>query len=144
MGKLMSGLGLCLVLGAVLPALAQDPFTIQSYEPSEGDASSFLEVPPAQSEPEAPIIQPIPIAKAETVYKPGPLKSRARNAQVRSVRTPAQEYIYQRAVYRAQQRTNRIELRKWRGESLLRPSHHSDHFWSHEYGVPGWYSSNTK
>lgn len=120
MGKWISGLGLGLVMGVVQPALAQDPFTMPSYEP--------------------PIIhQPISIAQNDKARK-----SRAQNAHVRANRTPAQDFIYKRAVFQAQQRTRRIEERKWKGTSLLRPSNPPEVTWYEGYSIPVWYWANLK
>jgi hypothetical protein len=138
MGKLLAGVGFGLVLSSVQPALAQDPFAVQSYERSTG-SSKFLEVP---SDPPEPIIQSIPLAQRERMYNEKPLTSRPKNAHVRTVRTPAQEFIHQRAVFHAQQRTQRMEQRKWRGESLLRPSNPSDAPWIVNYELPLWYSAH--
>lgn len=145
MSKLLGGLGLCFALSAVPSAFAQDPFTVPNYEPAPMDAGPVLtEFPAPVAELEKPIIQATPADKAEPQFNDAPLKSRTQNAHVRSARTPAQEYIYKRATFEAQQRTLRMEQRKWRGESLLRPDNHTDHSWWYEYSVPVWMSSYRK
>jgi len=139
MGKLMGGLGLCVALCAANPASAQDPFSNQNYEPSANDAETpFLQAP--QTGEDTPIIQTIPQEKKASSRKatPRPAKRRPPKSRVRSKRTPAEEYIYQRAVYRAQQRTKRIEERKRRNESLLRPSNPPDYRGWYDYTVPVW------
>ncbi len=141
MSKLLGSLGLCLMLGSVQQLAAQDPFMIPRYEPEGGEetASFFQGAPAGQTEPTGPIIQTLPATKAKPMYNHAPLNSRTQNAQVRKVRTPAQNYIYQRAVFQAKQRNRRIELRKWRGESLLRPSNRPDHSWFLGHHVPVYY-----
>jgi hypothetical protein len=138
MGKLLGGLGLCLVLGTAQQALAQDPFTTPSYEPAgKGETASFFQVqPPKQTEPEGPIIHTIPTTRPKPVYNQEPLKSRTQNAYLRTIRTPAQEYIHHRAVFQAQQRNHRMEQRKWQGVSLLRPDNRRDDSWYYGYHVP--------
>lgn len=142
MKKLLGGLGLCLALGSVQPLSAQDPFGVPDYVPIQ-TGPAFSEFPAAETEPETPIIQNTPIAQAKKKpYNEGSNKSRAQNAYVRSTKTPAQEFIYKRAVFEARQRTARMEYRKWRGESLLRPSNREDRSGWHEYTVPLWHSSH--
>ena len=127
MGKLLTGLGLCFVLGSLQPALAQDPFSVQTYE---------------RSSDSQPIISTLPLAQRDRPYNQRPLTSRPKNAQVRSNQTPAQQYIHKKAVFEAQQRTLRMEQRKWRGESLLRPSNPTDRFI--DYELPVWYTAYNK
>ncbi len=143
MRKLLGGLGLCLALGAVPQTSAQDPFGVPNYPSVPAQTGpTFTEFPAQQTEPETPIIQTIPMAQAKTKYNEAPLKSRPQNAYVRSTKTPAQEFIYKRAVFEAQQRTFRMEQRKWRGESLLRPDNREDNSWWYDYSVPVWLSSH--
>lgn len=146
MRKLLGGLGLCLALGSVPQVSAQDPFDVPDYDPVPVQSGpAFSEFPAQETAPETPIIQPTPIAQAKKrPYNEAPLKSRPQNAYVRSNKTPAQEFIYKRALFEAQQRTARIEQRKWRGESLLRPDNREDHSWWYEYTVPVWLSSHHK
>jgi hypothetical protein len=135
MRKLLGGLGLALALGAAQQAPAQDPFD-DAVPIRTGPA--FSEVPEDPKQWEAPIIQS---AQANRPYNETPLKSRAQNAYVRANRTPAQEHIHKRAVFEAKQRTARMEHRKWRGESLLRPDNRIEHSWWNEYTFPVWVSS---
>lgn len=129
MGKLIGGLGLCLVLGALNPAFSQDPF-----DPSNFDAPALIL--PAQSEP---IIQNMPTERGSGVTnRPYTRSSRQKNTHVRATRTPAQEAIYQRALYRAAQRTKRMEERKLRNISLLRPDNHTEHFSGYVHTLPVW------
>ena len=60
---------------------------------------------------------------------------------MRTARTPAQNYIHERAVFEAQQRTRRIQWRKWHGKSALRPDNRRDHSWWYEHTVPVWFST---
>lgn len=151
MNKLIGGLALGLAMCMLESAQAQDdPFSIPAFEPTaEESRSLYLEVPPAQpQEPEPqPIIESLPVKKVQKTIprisqRPaisGSLTSRPQNAHVRTTRTPAQEYIYQRAIFRAKQRTNRIEQRKWRGVSILRPSpSQTDAIWYNETRLPTW------
>ena len=141
MKKLLGGLGLCLALGSMQHALGQDPFGPPPADlvpvQTGPSFSEFPTVPAEPKEPERPIIQSVPMAQAERPYNEAPLKNRTQNAHVRSARTPAQEYIYKRAQFEAQQRTARMELRKWQGESLLRPDNRVDHSWWYEYELHG-------
>lgn len=160
MNKLMGGLALGLALCVAENAFAQDdPFAVPSPESiAEESRSLYLEVPPAQpDEPQSqPIIQALPVEQVERVEEPTPrvsqrpltsgtLTSRPQNAHVRQTRTAAQEYIYQRAVYRAKQRTDRIEQRKWRGESVLRPAGTpADLSWYNQTYLPAWGGDYTR
>lgn len=149
MRKLLGGLGLCLALVGVQYASAQDPFEMPDNAVPVRTGPAFTEFPDFPQEPtpaETPIIQSVPMAQAKRAYNETPLKSRPQNAHVRTTRTPAQEQIYKRAVFEAQQRTARMESRKWRGESLLRPDNRMDHSWwnEYEYVVPVWVSSRHK
>ncbi|MCA9072563.1 MAG: hypothetical protein KDA84_26750, partial [Planctomycetaceae bacterium] len=68
-----------------------------------------------------------------------------KNAHVRQPRTASQESIYQRAVYRAKQRTTRIEQRKWRGESGLRPTGNRNEVpWYYYTQLPPWSGNSTR
>ena len=130
MGKLLRGFGMGLVLGSASLDWGQDPFAIQSYERTQGQSGTqFLE----SSSQSGPII-----AQRERPYSAKPAKIRAQNAHVRAKRTAAQEYIYKREVFYAQERTRRIEERKRRGESLLRPSTPEDQYWFEAYAYPVW------
>ena len=136
MGKLTGGLGLCLVLGTLNPGFAQDPF----------DASNFNApalILPAQSEP---IIQNMPKERGfpGATNRPYTSASRQKNTHVRATRTPAQEAIYQRALYRAAQRTKRMEERKWRNVSLLRPDNRVEHFSGYVHTLPVWEYSDAR
>jgi hypothetical protein len=147
MRKLLGGLALGLVVGSMQHALAQDPFGFPNEEPAPvqtGPSFSEFPAPQTEPEPEAPIIQTAPMAKAERPYNEAPLKSRTQNAYVRAHRTPAQEYIHKRAQHEAQQRTLRMEQRKWRGESLLRPDNEVDHSWWYAYEMPVWLATQQK
>lgn len=158
MNKLIGGLALSLAMCVVDSTFAQeDPFATPSFQPTpEESRSIYLEVPQAQpleSQPQ-PIIESLPAETQESVttenaepsvprmsQRPvisGSLTSRPKNAHVRQTRTAAQEYIYRRAVYHAKQRTDRIEQRKWRGESALRPSNPSMPPYYNETSLPTW------
>jgi hypothetical protein len=144
MRKLLGGLGLCLALSVGQQASAQDPFGGPNFQPAPVPTGpAFSEFPAGQSEPETPIIQTAPMARTDRPYQGPALKSRTQNAHVRSHKTQAQEYIYKRAVFEAQQRTARMEYRKWRGESLLRPNTPEHSWWyDYQYSVPVWLSSH--
>jgi len=140
MRKLNAGLGLCLTLLAAGSLQAQDPF-VQSFDPLPEEAPVLvLPTPPAeQSEP--PIIQTMPTERTRKATATRSIPSRTENAQVRNSRTPAEEYIYQRAQYRAKLRTSRIAARKARNVSLLRPNVGPDQSWWYQYNydnLPIW------
>ena len=138
MVKWTASLGLGLVICAGGRLMAQDSFP--TYEPPEsGENTVILQAPQSQTEP--PIIQTQAPKSSRLTFTPATLKSRSEKAHLRTARTPAQEYIHQRAVFEAQQRARRIQLRKWQGKSALRPGNRPDHSAWYEPSVPVWFST---
>lgn len=132
MGKLISGLGLCLVFCSPGVGFGQDPFFV-----SDDEAPVLIR--PSRTAQREPIIQNMPKERTSTgTNRPYTGGSKKKNTHVRASRTPAEEYIYQRALYRAEQRNKRIEERKWRNASLLRPDNRPEPFTGYMHILPTW------